>query len=109
MADAPRIQEVIINLLHNAIKFTPPGGMIRVNAVQNGQMLEFSVADTGVGIKPSDLDRIFERFYKSDKARSGSGTGLGYPLQGIRWKPIMVGFGWTALKGKEASLPFHFR
>lgn len=80
MADAPRIQEVIINLLHNAIKFTPPGGMIRVNAVQNGQMLEVSVADTGVGIKPSDLDRIFERFYKSDKARSGSGTGLGLSI-----------------------------
>jgi len=80
MADAPRIQEVIVNLLHNAIKFTPPGGSIRISAQPVNDTLEVSIADTGVGIKAADLDRIFERFYKTDKARSGGGTGLGLSI-----------------------------
>lgn len=80
MADGPRIQEVIVNLLHNAIKFTPPGGSIKVSTRISEKMLEVSVSDTGIGIKPADIDRIFERFYKTDKARTSGGTGLGLSI-----------------------------
>ena len=80
LADGPRIQEVLVNLLHNAIKFTPPGGSINVSARVVDGMLEVAVSDTGVGIRPSDLDRIFERFYKTDKARATGGTGLGLSI-----------------------------
>ena len=80
-ADPPRMQQVVMNLLHNAIKFTPAGGKIVLFAdpVEAGQML-FGVRDTGVGIPADDLPRIFERFYKADRARSGGGTGLGLAI-----------------------------
>jgi two-component system phosphate regulon sensor histidine kinase PhoR len=79
-ADPVRIEQVMINLLHNAIKFTPPGGSITVSAkAQTGEVL-FSIRDTGVGISGEDLSRIFERFYKADHSRSGGGTGLGLAI-----------------------------
>jgi len=80
VADPARIEQVLVNLLHNAIKFTPAGGSITVHGAQAGQMVELSVTDTGIGIAPGDLPRIFERFYKADKARSGGGTGLGLAI-----------------------------
>lgn len=79
-ADKDRISQVIINLLHNAIKFTPHGGTIWVGACQEGKNILFWVKDTGVGIAKKDLTRIFERFYKADRARSGGGTGLGLSI-----------------------------
>ena len=79
-ADPGRIQQVLMNLIHNAIKFTPPGGTITVTARPFGRELIISVQDTGVGISPEDLPRIFERFYKGDRSRSGGGTGLGLSI-----------------------------
>lgn len=79
-ADAERARQMIINLVHNAIKFTPAGGWVRVSAVRQGSMVAISVADNGIGIPADDLPRIFERFYKSDRARSGGGTGLGLAI-----------------------------
>lgn len=79
-ADPPRISQVLINLIHNAVKFTPPGGKIAVSAYQDLDQIVFFVRDTGVGIARKDLDRIFERFYKADRARSGGGTGLGLSI-----------------------------
>jgi len=79
-ADPERISQVFINLIHNAIKFTPNGGRIHVTAYQDGQMVVFKVSDNGVGIAEKDINRIFERFYKADRARSGGGTGLGLSI-----------------------------
>lgn len=79
-ADASRIEQVLVNLLHNAIKFTPPGGEILVNCMSYSSQVTFAVQDTGVGIPGKDLTRIFERFYKADRARSGGGTGLGLSI-----------------------------
>lgn len=79
-ADAGRLQQVVVNLLHNAIKFTPAGGKVIVGAESDGPTVRFWVRDTGIGIAAEDLSRIFERFYKVDRARSGSGTGLGLAI-----------------------------
>ncbi len=79
-ADAEAMRQVVTNLVHNAIKFTPPGGAITVSAGVVGREVVLSVRDTGVGIAAEDLPRIFERFYKADRARSGGGTGLGLAI-----------------------------
>jgi len=80
VADKERTEQVLVNLLHNAIKFTPSGGKISLSAETKGGNILVSVADTGVGISADDLPRIFERFYKADKARAGGGTGLGLAI-----------------------------
>jgi two-component system, OmpR family, phosphate regulon sensor histidine kinase PhoR len=84
LADPPRIEQVLVNILHNAIKFTPSGGKISVSVYAEGSGDEseviIQVSDTGVGIPQEDLPRIFERFYKADRARSGGGTGLGLAI-----------------------------
>jgi two-component system phosphate regulon sensor histidine kinase PhoR len=80
LADKTRLEQVTVNLLHNAIKFTPAGGQIVVGAYQQGDQIVFFVRDTGIGIPSVDLPRIFERFYKADRARSGGGTGLGLSI-----------------------------
>lgn len=79
-ADPGRMEQVLVNLLHNAIKFTPPGGEISISAFQQEDTVIFVVRDTGTGIDPQALPRIFERFYKSDPARSTGGTGLGLSI-----------------------------
>ncbi len=81
-ADETRLQEIIYNLLDNALKYTAPGGKIRLQAERRGKEVALSVSDTGVGIPEADLPRIFERFYRADKARSREfgGTGLGLSI-----------------------------
>lgn len=76
------VADVISNLVHNAVKFTPEGGKISVRAKRSdeGMSVVISVTDNGVGIPAGELDRIFERFYKADRARSGGGTGLGLAI-----------------------------
>ncbi|MFL7791527.1 MAG: ATP-binding protein [Anaerolineae bacterium] len=80
LADAERVRQVITNLVHNAIKFTSPGGEVAVSAAAGEDEVIISVRDTGVGIPADDLPRIFERFFKADRARSGGGTGLGLAI-----------------------------
>jgi two-component system phosphate regulon sensor histidine kinase PhoR len=80
LGDAERLQQVITNIVHNAIKFTPAGGRITLSARRAGDEVVVAVQDTGVGIAADVLPRIFERFYKADRARSGGGTGLGLAI-----------------------------
>ncbi len=83
IADVERMQQVVINLVHNAIKFTPKGGEILVTAFATpGERASatVSVRDTGIGIPDADQPRIFERFYKTDRSRSSGGTGLGLAI-----------------------------
>lgn len=79
--DESRLGQVLVNLVHNAVKFSPDGGEVRVAVRRQGDGIAISVADHGIGIKPADRDRIFERFYKADRARvRGGGTGLGLAI-----------------------------
>jgi two-component system phosphate regulon sensor histidine kinase PhoR len=79
-ADAARLEQVLVNLIHNAVKFTRRGGSVTLSAKEEKGFVVFSVRDTGAGIPSDDLPRIFERFYRVDKSRAGSGTGLGLSI-----------------------------
>jgi signal transduction histidine kinase len=81
-ADPMRIEQVLGNLLENAVKYTEPSGRISVRARAAEDCMELRVEDSGIGILPADLPHIFERFYRADKARSREqgGTGLGLSI-----------------------------
>ncbi len=87
--DESLVRQMLLNLLDNAIKYTPPEGLIRVSLAQLDSTLEITVSDTGVGIPPEAQTRIFDRFYRVDKARShsenGDGGGAGLGLSIARW------------------------
>lgn len=77
---SPRVARVLQNLLVNAVRHTPTDGTVRLSAERRGDRLALAVEDTGDGIAPEDLPRIFEPFFRSDRARSGAGAGLGLTL-----------------------------
>jgi two-component system phosphate regulon sensor histidine kinase PhoR len=84
--DLQRMEQVLVNLIHNAVKFTRAGGEVVLLAEPDygfapfGEVVRFGVRDTGIGIPLEDVSRIFERFYRVDKSRAGSGTGLGLSI-----------------------------
>lgn len=90
MGDADRLKQLLLNLVDNAIKYTPAGGTVTLSLVRDAESVRIAIQDTGVGIPAQDLERIFDRFYRVDKARardplagSGGGTGLGLAI--ARW------------------------
>jgi two-component system phosphate regulon sensor histidine kinase PhoR len=80
--DEERLGQLLVNLLHNAVKFSPQGGEVRLRAEYRDREVVISVRDQGIGIPRVHLDRVFERFYKVDKARvrGMGGTGLGLSI-----------------------------
>lgn len=90
--DADRLGQVLVNLVHNAVKFSPDGGEVRVIVRRDGDAAELLVVDHGIGIAAADRPRVFERFYKVDRARvRGGGTGLGLSIA----RHIVEGHGGT--------------
>ena len=81
-ADRDEMAQVLVNLLDNAIAYTPRGGVVSLSAAETADTLTIAVADTGIGILSHDIPRLFERFYRADKARSraSGGTGLGLSI-----------------------------
>jgi signal transduction histidine kinase len=103
-ADERKVKQVLLNLLSNALKFTPEGGRIDVHAVTDGERAEISVTDTGVGIAPDDQEAVFEEFRQVGTAdKKVEGTGLGLALarkfvelhDGRIWVKSAVGQGST--------------
>jgi signal transduction histidine kinase len=80
MGDIVRLRQLVLILIDNALKHTPPGGTIRVLLDSSGGRGRLQVVDSGPGIPPAELGRIFDRFYRSDRARTGEGSGLGLAI-----------------------------
>ncbi|MGI6151499.1 MAG: ATP-binding protein [Christensenellales bacterium] len=80
ISNADRVEQVLVILFDNAIKFTPEGGRIALSADFDGESIILSLSDTGCGIAKTDLPHVFDRFYKTDAAHSQSGTGLGLSI-----------------------------
>ena len=81
-ADRERLHQVLFNLIDNAVRFTPAGGSVTVSARRRNGSVEVAVSDTGAGISPEHLPRLFERFYRADpaRARGDGGTGIGLAI-----------------------------
>jgi two-component system phosphate regulon sensor histidine kinase PhoR len=82
LADQDQASRAVLNVLHNAVKFTPREGEIHIHARPDleGEQIVLAIQDSGPGITPDELERIFERFYRSDRARGTPGTGLGLAI-----------------------------
>jgi len=80
--DRARIEQVLLNILSNALKYTPDGGTIDIYSGRDGKMVWIRIIDTGIGIPAADMPHVFDRFYRVDKARSreSGGTGIGLSI-----------------------------
>ena len=107
VADERRLHQALINLVTNAIVHTPAGGRVTLEyaEAEDGRSVVLSVHDTGSGIQPDDLPRVWERFYKTDRARSGPGTGLGLAIV----KHIVQAHGGTVDAESELGRGSRFR
>ncbi len=108
VGDAERIQQVIINIITNAIKYNKPQGAIHITGGTEGEKVFLRVEDTGIGVPKEDLKRLFERFYRVDKARSresgGTGLGLAIAKQIVESHGGSIGFDSEYGKGSVVTL-----
>lgn len=109
MADERLLKQVFLNLLSNAVKFTEEKGWIELAAVRNGDFLQMSVQDNGIGLSPEDLENVFERFYqvRNSMVDKTPGTGLGLPLCRFFVK-LHGGKLWAESQGMGQGSQFHF-
>ncbi|MBJ9682002.1 MULTISPECIES: CheR family methyltransferase [Burkholderia] len=99
--DARRLQQVASNLIGNALKFTPQGGRVEVALTRLGALIELSVADNGIGVKPELLPRLFDRFMQSDTSRTRQYGGLGLGLSIV--KHLVTAHGGTVTASSEGE------
>ena len=85
MGDEFRLRQMLLNLIDNAVKYTPEGGRIWLSLEREGGYAKISVRDTGIGIPKEEVPKIFERFYRVDKARSRRMGGSGLGLSIVKW------------------------
>jgi two-component system OmpR family sensor kinase len=85
LGDADRLKQLFLNLVDNAIKYTPEGGSVELSLSKKGGWAQFEVCDTGIGIPPENLSHIFDRFYRVDKARARAHGGSGLGLSIAKW------------------------
>ncbi|NOX62768.1 MAG: HAMP domain-containing protein [Chloroflexi bacterium] len=109
LADPARVTQVLLNLLGNALQYTPPGGEVRVSARPRDGFVEFEVRDTGIGVSAEHLPYLFERFYRVDKSRSraSGGSGIGLTIS----RHIVEAHGgriWARSAGKGRGSAFGF-
>jgi two-component system phosphate regulon sensor histidine kinase PhoR len=115
LADVRALEQVLLNLLDNAVKYTGPGGFVKMTGQRRGADVQFAVKDSGSGIEARHLPRVFERFYRVDKGRSRElgGTGLGLSIvknlvnlmQGEVWVDSTPGEGSTFSVELPAAAP----
>nr|AFK79164.1 phosphate regulon sensor protein PhoR [uncultured bacterium F25-01] len=106
LIDADRLHQVIVNLVHNAVKFTPSGGTVTVEVRPGNHYHEIAIADTGIGVAAEAVTRLFERFYKVDRSRGSPGTGLGLAIV----KHLVLAHGgkvWAESPGPGLGATFH--
>jgi signal transduction histidine kinase len=84
LADGDRLTQAVGNLLANAARYTPEGGLVRVRLLRDGAEAVIEVADTGIGVAEEDTERVFQRFWRGDPARSRASGGLGIGLAVVR-------------------------
>lgn len=96
LADGDRLEQVVRNLLQNAVRHTPPGGVVALGATADAKAIVIEVKDTGEGIPPEDLERVFERFWRSESARRADQAGAGIGLTLVK--------GLTEAMGGEVSV-----
>ena len=96
VCDRERIRQAVSILLDNAVKYTPAGGRVRVEVREARDRTEIIVSDTGAGIPETELPRIFERFYRANRARTSDGAGLGLSIASRWWGLMGVKYGSTA-------------
>ena len=104
MADARRLEQVLVNMVANAVKYTPAGGTIRTTVSQENGSIKFAVSDNGRGIPKEDLERVFEPFYRvphqpTDGRRA---PGWGWPWPSLWWNCMGGRFGWKVNHKKAA-------
>ena len=107
-ADKDDISQVLINLINNAVKFTPDGGSIALGVERVKDKVYVSVENSGPGIKEEDINHIWDRFYKSDKSRSADRTGMGLGLYIVKRIVTMHGEKITVKSEPEKSTVFTF-
>jgi two-component system phosphate regulon sensor histidine kinase PhoR len=107
LADTGRLEQILVNLLDNAIKYTPAGGSVTMSADTEGNLVKVGVHDTGIGIPSRDQGRIFERFYRVDTARSREQGGTGLGLSIVKHLVQMHG-GTVSVKSSGQGSSFYF-